>query len=256
MLGKCRLCLREADLQHGHIIPAWAYKRSRDEAFANPNPVIVSEGVAVQHSKQVRQYLLCFECEQKFSQREQYVSSVTYQRDARAPLLDLIGNVVFEHERMRVALPGKVDLAALVYFGASVVWRASISAETDRCHLGAVYDEQFRSYLNGEAPFPPGAACCVAFHDLPIGEQHVASVTSTPVTRRLARYHLTMFPIFGLQFWFPVGSRVDQAWRGACAVRGEVATIMLLPQSDLLDWFGPIIATARRVGTPGRLKGA
>lgn len=248
------MCLRDRDLQESHIVPAWAYKRARDERFSNPNPIIVSEGVAVQHSKQHKEFLLCRDCEREFGQREDYVARISFQRDERAPFLDLIGNVVLAHERMRLALPGKLDLAALVYFGASVIWRASISSQITRCSLGPKYDERFRAYLNHEAPFPETAVACVCFHDLPIGDAHVAAVTTTPVTQRQQRYHLTHFPIWGLQYYFAIGARVDPVWRGFCAVRGAPAGILLIPQIDLLDWFGPIVRSARTVGTVAKLK--
>lgn len=250
VVDTCRLCLEERELQESHVIPKWAYKRARDERFTNPNPIIVSDGVAVQHSKQVKEFMLCVECEHKFGRRENYVAGITYQRDERAPLLDLVGNVVLEHERARLALPGQLNLADLVYFGASVVWRASISRQIPNCGLGEKYEEQFRSFLNDEAPFAEGAACCVAFHDIAIGEHHFASVTATPVTRRVERFHLTTFPIFGLQYYFAVGANVDDAWRGICAVRGAVAGVLLVPQRELFDSFGPLLLGARAIGQP------
>lgn len=85
MLGTCRLCLNESDLQDSHILPKWAY--ARDEAYSNPNPVILSDGIARQHSKQHQEHMLCSACEQAFSRREAYVASVTCQRNEQAPLL-------------------------------------------------------------------------------------------------------------------------------------------------------------------------
>jgi hypothetical protein len=160
MLGTCRLCLKESDLQDSHILPKWAYKRARDEAYTNPNPVIVSDGEARQHCRQHREYMLCSACEQSFSKREAYVAKVTSQPDEQASLLTLIGNVLFELGQTRLALPGQLDMDALVYFGASVVWRASLSREVTKYSLGDNYEERFRSYLNGEDAFPRPFARC------------------------------------------------------------------------------------------------
>jgi hypothetical protein len=60
-----------------------------------------------------------------------------------------------------------VDVGKLVYFAASVFWRASIHSwklqgqRLEEIELGKTYTEQFRGYLLGIAGFPTDAAILI-----------------------------------------------------------------------------------------------
>ena len=71
VLGQCRLCLNEAELQNSHFIPQAAYKRVRGEG-TNPNPIVVQDGKAIQTSAQTRAHLLCHDCEQRLSKNGEH----------------------------------------------------------------------------------------------------------------------------------------------------------------------------------------
>jgi hypothetical protein len=73
--GICKLCLRNKDLQDSHLLPAAAYARLRGTTPGEENPIFVSsprgveEAVMLQKSKQVQDYVLCWDCEQLLCNR-------------------------------------------------------------------------------------------------------------------------------------------------------------------------------------------
>jgi hypothetical protein len=67
--GKCRLCLQDRELRSSHLLPKSMYKLLRNDEFSNPNPFVHGPERSVQTSKQAQQYLLCHDCEQRFSKR-------------------------------------------------------------------------------------------------------------------------------------------------------------------------------------------
>src|SRR5690349_11649502 len=65
--GRCRLCLREAQLQDSHYIPQAAYRLVRGEG-KNPHPLVVQTDKVLQTSLQMRAHAFCQDCEQRFHQ--------------------------------------------------------------------------------------------------------------------------------------------------------------------------------------------
>ena len=69
MMGQCKLCLEPVTrLQDSHFLSKGIYKRLRDKNEKNPNPWALSRKTAVQISRQKTAYLLCSDCEQRFSE--------------------------------------------------------------------------------------------------------------------------------------------------------------------------------------------
>lgn len=73
--GKCKLCLKEKDLQDGHLLPRALYRMARGGgAKGNQDPFVVTRQERKQRSHQTRDYLLCRDCEQLLSRNgEAYV---------------------------------------------------------------------------------------------------------------------------------------------------------------------------------------
>src|SRR5258708_12604298 len=67
------------------MLPRALYKMARERGY---DPVVMTQEVATHTSRQVRDYVFCWDCEQKFSRRgEAYVMRLV-QRDGAFPLLD------------------------------------------------------------------------------------------------------------------------------------------------------------------------
>lgn len=257
VIGTCKLCGSvEVELRDSHIVPRWAYKRSRGGEGANQNPVVIRGETAMQISDQISEHLLCAGCEQRFGSVENTASKLAYQRDGSAPFLDSVGPVIAEADRTRFAEPGRLPIGDLVYFGASVLWRGAIAKGVPNCRLGETYEAEFRAFLNGDTEFPRHAWCVLAFHDLPMGTgEHLASICTVPHSFREGRVFVHRFVIFGLFYYFVVG-QVEPSWMKDLCVNRPPHLVMLAPQEMLIEWVGPWMARARAFGSLARQPGS
>lgn len=65
--GVCKLCLRQRDLQSSHFLPAAVYKALLNPEETNPSPYLMSETKTVESSRQIKDYVLCGDCERLFN---------------------------------------------------------------------------------------------------------------------------------------------------------------------------------------------
>ena len=245
-LGTCRLCLaQKVPLRRSHILPKWTYKRSRDPSDRNPNPVLIfDEGLAVQTSYQLTEHLLCDRCEKRFGKEEDKVSTEVYQVDGRSKLPSLLGEMVTcDDDGERWMLPGRLELRHLVYFCSSVIWRASVCTEINKCSLGAT-EEAFRAYLHGEVAFPANAECVLRFYDQPL-DGDLANFAYTPLTDSRPSYKVHHFHVFGLQCELYVGDDIPLTVTTASS-SGPPQIFRLSPQRKLAAAWLPRIGGARR----------
>jgi hypothetical protein len=159
----CKLCLREADLQQSHYLGRALYKLSSDDGEL---PVLVSQNLIVQGQKQVKEYVLCRDCEQRFNKMgEDYLMKMV-NRKGGFRMMDLIRanpelrtegeHTVYSAARM------DVDTDKLAYFALSTIWRGGAhiwrtfeGRATGGLQLGH-HEERLRRHLCGEEPYPPG----------------------------------------------------------------------------------------------------
>ncbi|WP_047495691.1 hypothetical protein [Terriglobus sp. TAA 43] len=143
-------------------LPAFVYKRLRQQGADNENPVQISGLGMVQTSRQDTRYLLCGNCENRFSRLgERWVSQVCLQdNNTSFPLLDLLRQC--EHDVLAgdtaafyAAHNTAINYGALEYFAASMVWRAQYDAEHgEKAFSLHRYENQFRRFLLGVGTFP------------------------------------------------------------------------------------------------------
>jgi hypothetical protein len=157
--GICKLCLREGDLQESHFIPRGLYPKRGGMEYRTRHRAGLDE-------TQLKQYLLCRSCEQRFNDSgESYVISKIAPKSRKSfPL----------HNTLRLACPREtgpgwsrfagydvgLDMAKFAYFTLSLVWRGAIAEwempggdRTSRLLLGG-FEEGFRQFLLGETTFP------------------------------------------------------------------------------------------------------
>ena len=206
MIGTCALCKRNDDLQDSHLIPKWAYRRVCEADPAGPQaPVNVAGGNAVLSNKQTSGYLLCAECEQRFSTREGYLARLTEVEKGR---IKLFGDVtrLDTPERKLASLSKAVDAEQIAYFAASVMWRGCVM--TGGCQLG-VYESKFRQYLLDQAPFPREAIISVGlFEESP--NFNTRGWVSEPASQKVGLLWLHGFLLDGLVFRCFVGKALNQ----------------------------------------------
>jgi hypothetical protein len=167
IIGICKLCLRRRQLQQSHLLGRAFYRMSKENGSG---PIAMTPEIILPTSRQVRDFVLCGDCEQLFNRNgEAYVSSLVYD-GVRFPLLDKlnVAMTVKEESNLRVYSASAMGLNdhKIAYFGLSVFWRASvhswvtIGAQETSIRLGAT-EEPIRKCLIGEGPFPANIALVV-----------------------------------------------------------------------------------------------
>jgi hypothetical protein len=254
VVGTCRLCRAQSiELQDSHIVPRWAYKRLHADR-GNPTPVMLGGGIAIQRPKQYSEYLLCRPCEERFGDNENSVSRVLCQADGHAPYKDLVGDVVASDSAtpLRAALPGRLNLQELLYFAASVIWRASVSTVIENCNLGPRYNDEFRHYLLGSGAFPCNAACVLTLHDRPLASGfELGRFFSIPSSERHVGYHAHQLVIFGARFNLLVGG-ILPGFARLCIARAVEPMVILAPHDALFDQLGPWLEAQKPKGAIAR----
>jgi hypothetical protein len=162
--GICKLCLFAKDLQDSHLMPAGIYKRTRTPGAKSPHRLAVTNKGIRRTSEQIRDYVLCADCESRFDRGgENYVMRLVSTK-TRFPLLEKLEKAPLfslgkDWKAYAEADTPDVDRDVIAYFALSVFWRASVhrwnwgDGRTVSIDLGKMYNETIRQYLLG-APFP------------------------------------------------------------------------------------------------------
>jgi len=214
--GKCRLCQNERQLQDSHLLPKAMYRIMRSDG-PNPEPITVTKGSARVTSKQVKDYLLCSECEDLFNKKgERWVTANCFQADGAFPLRErLLASEPFlrgGNEGLTVYRTSDIPGVAgeeITYFSMSVLWRAAV--HTWRMHTGeavgtdlGAYEEAVRMFLLGEAQFPDE----MALHVQVSGRKGAQELAVFPVMCQNHGYHQHHFIALGMGFWLCLGKRL------------------------------------------------
>ena len=160
--GACKLCLNEADLQRSHYLGRALYVLARDDGKL---PILMSPELVIQSQRQIKDYLLCLECERLFTRRgENYLMRMVNRRNGFK-----IMELVRANPKRRVegeystysAIDMDIDTDALAYFALSVIWRgAHVWPTLNGRATGGLqrsdHEERLRRYLLGTAPYPRG----------------------------------------------------------------------------------------------------
>ena len=90
-VGVCRLCQAHAALCNSHLLPAGVFRILRKTQTKNPSLVFFAEdGKAFTSSRELKQYLLCQRCENRFSRCEKWVLAHCRQSSKTFPLRDIL----------------------------------------------------------------------------------------------------------------------------------------------------------------------
>jgi hypothetical protein len=213
--GRCKLCLQQKELRRSHFLPTALYSRKS---------VIMNRKVSLITSRQIADYVLCADCELRFSKNGEtwYLSQVSNPEGF--PLLDRLKVAVWIHP----LLPGVysaqavgIDTGKLGYFVLSVLWRASVHTWRlygQELHMGlGEFEEPVRLYLVGASGFPHNvfitAGACTDR-----GSQGMFFVPSRLTYGALTAYGLLTNGIYS-RTW--VGSEVPAQIRENCCVTSD-----------------------------------
>lgn len=167
--GICKLCLDEDDLLESHFMPRALYPERGGMEYRTRNRSGLDE-------TQLKQYLLCGDCEERFNKNgeSEVLRRIATKSRKRFPL----------HEKLSLAFPREVqkgwarfagcdlglDMAKFAYFTLSLVWRGAVAQwampggeQTTLFSIGS-FEEPFRRFLLGNAPFPADTSVIVFVH--------------------------------------------------------------------------------------------
>lgn len=167
------------------------------------------------------------------------------------PLLDRLKVAMPDWERSNhTAYSGDacgVDAAKLVYFGASVLWRASLrrwtigTTETTTVDLGQ-YQESLRKFLAGEASFPAdGVAIVTVCTDF---QSQACFFPPCAIREGVATGYALL--VLGVSFRFFFGHDVETQFRRFCCVHSPRKRIIVADHSQQsLHSYGQLFQTAK-----------
>ena len=239
-LGQCRLCLRHAVLKNSHLLPKSIYKLLRTGRSSNPHSFVLTTRTGVRTSKQARQYLLCNECEQRFSGRgEAWVVANCWRGMKKFRIQEILAGSepLMANEDLKVyagaSIPG-LDMAKLVYFGSSVFWRASIchwKIMGDQIYINlGPYSELLRLFLLDSAPFPRNMVLHIGVSSLTTQALDLALFPRSSRTKTGIRRHRFIVP--GIYFTLLVGNQITDSERLLCAAQSPESRISIWKQTD------------------------
>jgi hypothetical protein len=183
--------------------------------------VNLQENVATLSNDQRKDYLLCEPCEQKVGRWDNCASALAKQPNGTIPLLGMLEPAPMLDGVFRAP---NIDVDALARFGASVFWRASISAAFPKFQLGHDDEEAMRQYLNGESTFPTRARLTLAI--IKADDSPVDEVVTSPDGRRADGYrHEHVFVAHGLHFLLSLGSEFPAGIDLICFARTGLVTV-------------------------------
>jgi hypothetical protein len=215
--GICGLCLHHRKLHDSHLVPAAAYKPLRSAKSTNPHPLVVTDTSAYQTSRQAKDYLLCFDCEQRFHARgENWVLSHSYRAPGKFKFKKILrsNDPMFSGPDGAIYAAGAIpelDMNQVIYFGASVFWRAAVHSWRRDNRIIALelgpYREPLRKFLYEDDPFPEHMVLHVWISSL---DDHLCAVLNLPESGTKHGIHTHQFGIPGMTFELMVGSNIPR----------------------------------------------
>lgn len=236
----CALCLQEKPLLDSHFVPASIYKNLINPGGIIKNMVATNLSTASEVSKQVKQYLLCQECEIRLQQGgENWVLGRRLMPSGAFPLREALQQTAPAGTRdgssfYTLDIITSVDQDQLLYFAASVFWRGAVTDwETPLGHYPKLAMEEsivedLRMYLLGSGSFPASASilAIISAADDP------AQVTALPsITSGVTEYQQIDWIMPGTGFTLLTGEKVPETIRALSLSRSPYA-IAISPGLD------------------------
>lgn len=238
--GKCKLCLRsEVELQNSHLLPKAGY-RLLTKSQGGDAPIVINPKVTISRNEQVRDYVFCKDCEDRFNKNgEGWVMKMCYRDGGSFSLKDILDEAEAEYSdsNMKVfaatKIP-KVEVQKLVYFAASIFWKASVHQWRSGQHnlsvpqLGTHYSEEFRQHLLGAEEFPKNATLWLSV----ITESKLWDSFTFPYGGKENDYFRYHFLFRGFVFTLHLGKLVSKDIRQFCLVHSAEQFIGMSKAAD------------------------
>lgn len=257
--GTCKLCRVHGNLRESHFMPAAVFLQLRTPSRKNPHPVLITKKVSTTSSRQVKDHVLCNDCEQRFNSFGESWVLANMSRPTGFALQDALkrtgpfaegeGFALFSG----VSIP-EIDTDSLAYFALSVFWRAaihqwkSIDGNMEPLDLGT-FEEEIRSFLLG-GPFPMNAVVTVSVWPT----SRVLPAAYTPREGEALGFRMFNFMIPGIEFRLYIGS-FPLELRSLCVKTSPQRVIIAsasLEQETMQTFFGLIKTSKPSRGLSGK----
>lgn len=257
--GTCKLCHVHGDLRESHFMPAAIFLQLRTPSRKNPHPVLISKKVSTTSSRQVKDYVLCNDCEQRFNKFGESWVLANMSRPTGFALQDALKRAgPFAADEGFELFSGvsiaAIDTDALAYFALSVFWRAaihqwkSIDGNMEPLNLGT-FEEEIRRFLLG-GPFPMDVVVTVSVWPT----SRVLPVAYTPREGEAQDFRVFNFMIPGIEFRLYIGS-LSSELRSLCVKTSAQRFIIAsasLEQETMQTFFGLMRTSKPSRGLSGK----
>jgi hypothetical protein len=222
-----------------HLVPAAAFKILLAQGSKNRHPIMFGDATAFSSAGQVRDYLLCRDCEELFNRNgEDWVMASCYRNKTFA-LRDALHKATPKYQTQGVTvyaasqIPG-VNCPALIYFALSVFWRAAahiwkLGSNSYHNDLGP-YEEPIRLFLLG-ARFPENVSLSTRVSCLDSLHERLL----LPFSERGNGYHMHCFGIPGIVFTLLVGKRIPPAFYRLSTAPNVEVILAINPEAEMED---------------------
>lgn len=218
----CRLCKQHRELCDSHLIPKSMYRllaRAAHPSLTNRSPVLAGKEKTLISSHQFKNYLLCVDCEGRFSKNgETWVMRNCFRAKQGFFLREQLQTI---EPTMRLVTPDMTVYAAtqvptiktdhLIYFGMSVFWRAGVHQWRIRDYPEPVgtelgpYEEPIRQFLLG-GEFPAKMRLSARI----ISDDRFANAVMLPHSCSDDGFRIHAFSVPGIEFYLLIGSKIPK----------------------------------------------
>jgi len=255
-VGTCALCRNTAPLCDSHLIPKAVFRLLRKMSARNRSPIVFGEGFAYATDRQVADYLLCRDCEDRFGRRgESWTLENCFRGTSRFRLRSYIESVTpdDQYDDLRIYSLAKNpmvtadDTDRLIYSAMSVFWRAaahewSIDGRLIHVNLGS-YCESFRLFLLDQGPFPPNTVLVVRL----VSDDRMSSFMNAPESKNGNGFHYHSFTIPGMMFLLYAGGKLPSAYFDRSTAPNPGRYVSVCPSGDM-TWVADMAARHRSAG--------
>jgi hypothetical protein len=234
-IKKCPLCTLDKEIVNSHLIPHAMSQRCK---APDSEPILLTNKIMVQTSKEFTAHLLCSDCEGLLNNGgEQWLLPKLAFIDGRFPLVDILRSCPpLLHEPDMTVYAGaanpKIEVDKLVHFALGVFWKASVDdwgiAKGETLIEIGKYAEPIRAFLKDGASLPQEMVLSLTVSPPPTTLlSFYLPFETEPVGGLRDNFKLFRFYVCGVLFVLAVGSEVSQELKTICLHRSPQHLILV-----------------------------
>jgi hypothetical protein len=113
--GVCKLCQPQKELQSSQFLSAALYKSLLNPEETNLSPYLMSATKTMESSRQIKDYVLCADCERRFNENGERWVLANMAREGKFPLREMLRKAIPNARAMRAIAPVYATKPGLVF---------------------------------------------------------------------------------------------------------------------------------------------